>query len=319
MRSLITLVFFACSAAWTQPRGPAEPLLVQRVEPEYTAEARAAGLQGLVTVYLEVDDQGRPDNVALLQGLGLGLDEKAVAAVRQWRFQPPLQGAPRIAEAVDVPFRLDSGRGWRIRQAAYAVIREDEYRSEPVVRPVLTQYTPPAAAACVEGEAPVRLEIRIGKDGHPSQVSIPDARDDAMARAVVEAANSWSFRQALGAGQPRAADGSFLLECGLVSHALFPPPPALIGRGVSAPVLVWKVEPEYSEEARKNKFQGTVKIRLEVDAEGIPINLRISPMLGEGLDFNAMQAVKRWRFQPGTKDGTPVRVIATLEVNFRLL
>lgn len=92
-----------------------------------------------------------------------------------------------------------------------------------------------------------------------------------------------------------------------------------IGGGVSAPTLVYKVEPEYSEEARKAKFQGTVVLYVVVDDKGMPRDLRVLRPLGLGLDEKAIEAVMKWRFRPGYKDGKPVPVAATIEVNFRLL
>jgi TonB family protein len=92
-----------------------------------------------------------------------------------------------------------------------------------------------------------------------------------------------------------------------------------IGGGVSAPSLLFKVEPEYSEEARKAKFQGTVVLFVVVDEKGLPQQLRILRPLGLGLDEKAIEAVKKWRFKPGVKDGKAVAVQATIEVNFRLL
>ncbi|MBZ2180938.1 MAG: energy transducer TonB [Acidobacteriota bacterium] len=92
-----------------------------------------------------------------------------------------------------------------------------------------------------------------------------------------------------------------------------------IGGGVSAPALLSKVEPEYSEEARKAKFQGTVVLYVVVDEKGQPQQLRVVRPLGLGLDEKAIEAVQKWRFRPGFKDGRPVPVAATVEVNFRLL
>jgi TonB family protein len=91
------------------------------------------------------------------------------------------------------------------------------------------------------------------------------------------------------------------------------------GGGVSAPTLLSKVEPEYSEEARKAKYQGVVLLYVEVDPTGKAINIRVLHSLGLGLDEKAMEAVKKWRFKPGVKDGKPVTVQAQIEVNFRLL
>lgn len=92
-----------------------------------------------------------------------------------------------------------------------------------------------------------------------------------------------------------------------------------IGGGVSAPVPIFKVEPEYSEEARKAKFQGTVLLAIVVDETGKTTNVRVVRTLGMGLDEKAMEAVMKWRFRPGYKDGKAVPVMANVEVNFRLL
>jgi TonB family protein len=92
-----------------------------------------------------------------------------------------------------------------------------------------------------------------------------------------------------------------------------------IGGGVSAPVPTYKPEPEYSEEARKAKWQGAVLLELVVDADGVPQNIRVIRSLGLGLDQKAIEAVQKWRFKPGQKDGKPVPVSANIEVNFRLL
>jgi periplasmic protein TonB len=91
------------------------------------------------------------------------------------------------------------------------------------------------------------------------------------------------------------------------------------GRGVTPPQLLYKVEPEFSEEARKAKHQGVVVLSIEVDPSGNVRNIRVQRSLGLGLDEKAMEAVSRWRFRPGLFDGKPVATEATVEVNFQLL
>jgi TonB family protein len=91
------------------------------------------------------------------------------------------------------------------------------------------------------------------------------------------------------------------------------------GNGVSAPQLLFKVEPIYTEIARKAKFQGTVVLYVEIDPSGRPVNPRVIRALGMGLDENAVECVLKWRFKPAYKDGKPVTTAATIEVNFRLL
>lgn len=94
--------------------------------------------------------------------------------------------------------------------------------------------------------------------------------------------------------------------------------PYRIGGGVSAPVLIHRVEPEYTEEARAAKYQGTVLLYVEIAPDGTPTNIRIQRGLGLGLDQKAIEALRQWKFKPGEKDGKPVTVAATIEVNFRL-
>lgn len=92
-----------------------------------------------------------------------------------------------------------------------------------------------------------------------------------------------------------------------------------VGGNVSAPGLIYKEEPEYSEEARKAKYQGTVTLSIEVWPDGKAHNIYVVRGLGLGLDEKAMEAVRKWKFRPGRKDGKPVKVSANVEVNFRLL
>ena len=90
-----------------------------------------------------------------------------------------------------------------------------------------------------------------------------------------------------------------------------------VGPGVKAPVITYKVDPEYSSEAREARIQGTVVIELVVDTRGKPTNIAVLSPLGYGLDERAQEAIEKWTFIPGSKDGKPVKVLATIEVNFR--
>jgi len=92
-----------------------------------------------------------------------------------------------------------------------------------------------------------------------------------------------------------------------------------VGGGVSQPGVIFKVDPEYSEEARKAKYSGTVLLQLVVDIDGKAKEIKVQKGVGLGLDEKAIEAVQKWKFSPGKKNGQPVRVYATVEVNFRLL
>jgi protein TonB len=79
-----------------------------------------------------------------------------------------------------------------------------------------------------------------------------------------------------------------------------------------------KWSPEYTEEARAAKYQGTVLLSVEIDPNGNATNIKVQHALGLGLDEKAIEAVRQWKFKPGQKDGKPVTVAASIEVNFRL-
>jgi TonB family protein len=91
-----------------------------------------------------------------------------------------------------------------------------------------------------------------------------------------------------------------------------------VGGEVSAPILRVQVDPEYSEQARVQRLQGAVLLSIEVWPDGRAHNVRIVRGLGMGLDQRAVEAVRKWEFEPGYKDGEPVRVICRVEVIFTL-
>ena len=91
-----------------------------------------------------------------------------------------------------------------------------------------------------------------------------------------------------------------------------------IGGGVTAPVAIYDPDPEYSEEARLAKYQGTVGLWVVVSADGKAHEIRVLRSLGMGLDEKAIEAVRGWKFEPGKKDGVPVAVEIGVDVTFRL-
>jgi TonB family protein len=92
------------------------------------------------------------------------------------------------------------------------------------------------------------------------------------------------------------------------------------GNGVTLPIVVHEVRPDYTPEALQAKVQGSVEMDVVVDAAGNVSAVTVTKSLDTvyGLDSQAVSAAYLWKFKPGTKDGTPVAVRVTLEMRFTL-
>jgi len=121
------------------------------------------------------------------------------------------------------------------------------------------------------------------------------ARDRAVEAAPIEARAKAIRKVRVNAMGPREAAASSIYK---------------VGGGVKAPSLIFKMEPEYSEEARAAKLAGTVKLKVVVDVDGKAKSIEVVDALGLGLDEQAVAAIQQWRFKPGEKDGEPVPVEA---------
>ncbi|MFP5245985.1 MAG: energy transducer TonB, partial [Thermoanaerobaculia bacterium] len=87
---------------------------------------------------------------------------------------------------------------------------------------------------------------------------------------------------------------------------------------VKAPVIVTRVEPQYTEVARKARVKGIVIIEAVIDRQGNVTEARVLKPLPMGLDTQALNAIRQWKFKPGTLNGQPVPVYYNLTVNFQL-
>ncbi len=112
---------------------------------------------------------------------------------------------------------------------------------------------------------------------------------------------------------------TLIAAVGGASVGSFPGGVFKVGGGVTAPSLLKKMEPEYSEEARAAKIAGTVLLKIVIQADGRATDFQVLRGMGFGLDEKAVEAVGQWQFKPGMKDGLPVPVQAQIEVNFRLM
>jgi periplasmic protein TonB len=91
-----------------------------------------------------------------------------------------------------------------------------------------------------------------------------------------------------------------------------------VGGGVSAPIVFYRIEPGYPEEARKARYQGSVVLSAIVRKNGTIQILKVLRGLGLGLDENTVEALSQWKFRPGMHGGEPVDVALNIEINFTL-
>jgi TonB family protein len=298
--------------------------LRQLPDPIYSDEARAANLQGTVQVYVELDEQGVPDKIEVLQGLGFGLDVKALAAVKQWTFRPAVtdEGIPiRSALTAAVRFRLGDSPSWRITRAAYTVQAPLGPRvPRPNTKPILAHYEPPQAGVCAATGKIAEVQLSIDPEGVPHRVESSDALDDSPTlRAAFAAAETWRYTPAAFNGKPAASDAFLELECDpAVVPATVAPVTLLAGRDIPAPAVVSLSQPEYTVEAYSAGIEGVVQFVVGIDTNGKVTNVASMHLIGHGLDQTGMDALLRCRFRPPMKDGKPVMAIAKMQLRFRV-
>src|SRR5580693_7922385 len=181
----------------------------------------------------------------------------------------------------------------------------------------MQQITPPAAV--IRNPNPklaVEPTVIVPPDIHVAQLNMPSLGDP-KSSAVIPSNGTGS-----GAGIGSGSGGGVGSDTGAgvgpgsgggIGGGVF-----RMGKGVTPPRVVFPTDPEFSEEAREAKYQGTWVLGLVVDANGRPTAIRVLSALGMGLDEKAIESVKNWKFEPGKKDGHDVAVEIAVEVDFHL-
>jgi periplasmic protein TonB len=178
------------------------------------------------------------------------------------------------------------------------------------------QITPPAVV--IRSEHP-RLAVE------PTVVVPPDIKlpmfpttGDPMAKVYGPPSNGTGSNAGIGSGAGGGAGSGFGPGIGPGYGGGIGGGVYRVGGGVSAPRVLYSPDPEYSDEARKAKYQGTVVLWIVVGPDGRTRDVRVVRNLGLGLDEKAIEAVRKWKFEPAMKNGQPVAVQVNVEVNFRL-
>ncbi len=183
----------------------------------------------------------------------------------------------------------------------------DAAQAESLFQRALTADAPDSAQTAVALDLYARFlrnQNRVD-DAEPVEMRAKEIRKVLVTKLTPQAQpGSTVFRTGTGAGGPQSKAAGAVYKT---------------GGGVSAPQLIYKIEPSYTEEARALKVQGTEILYVEIGADGVATNFKVLNGIGFGLDEAGIEAVSQWRFKPGTKDGQPVTVAATIEINWKLM
>ncbi len=193
-------------------------------------------------------------------------------------------------------------------------------------------YPAEAQAAHIQGAVVLRANIsRAGAVEDVQVVSGPEM----LRTAAVDAVRQWTYRPYLLNGEPMEVDTMVVVNFRMDGPAGPRAGPGGVGGGgMSPPVVLHTVDPEFTQEARKAKVGGNVLVHLVVDTDGNPTNVTVMRGIGvgpdgtldpkipkkvaDGLNAKAVEAVSQYRFKPALKDGQPVPLALNVEVNFQI-
>ncbi len=263
---------------------------------EYQADGTPvqAGEEGPWTLYgrIGVKKIGVVDRKIQLEGIRIVYMFDPI----EKRFMPfKSRELAKITIRLNVPL-TSTAQGGAVLDRVFAIRQEDIVKSAPA-------YWQPYLAKELSIEAGKKEDSRVEKNGEPK--SSPGNGDAKLDKAPTLA------DLMVGIEVPKKVDPQHAASVGgeKVFH---------VGPGVTAPRILYKLEPEFTEAARRAGFQGTLGMNVVVDDTGRVKNVVLVHPLGMGLDESAVSTVSTWRFKPATKDGHPVAVAVYIEVSFHL-
>lgn len=200
--------------------GRQAPVLISKQEPVYSEEARVAKLQGSVTLFGVIGEDGVPRDMRVVKSLGLGLDENAIASVAGWRFRPGSKDGQPVAvqSTVEVKFRLSMDpREWSLTRAQFTL-------PPGATRPVIqsSQHTPLRG---IPENGSARVAFDVDPQGLPINIQVEESSDPKWDDEVIALIREWRFQAALDNGTAIESHAVFDLSRGLVPAA--DPSPAI--------------------------------------------------------------------------------------------
>ncbi|MBZ5608232.1 MAG: energy transducer TonB [Acidobacteriia bacterium] len=316
------------------------PEPTRRIQPEYSEEARRAGLEGTVFVSGVIAEDGSPRDLRVTASLGLGLDEKALEAVQQWRFAPGTSaGRPvPVIASVAVDFLLpDKLSRWHLMKAGF---QAPVGASRPVFQ---TAYYPPGAGisavaidegwvlSAIRRMATATLSFDVDEHGSPVNFRVLKASLPIWGDEAISLVSGWRFTPGVKDGVPvsvpctldliwgqKVFNAGTLLQVREAMNAQSTIVPAPSPDVFGALKVLSTALPSYPDEARRANLEGNVKLNLLIGEDGIPKDIHVVEPVGMGLDEKAVEAISQWRFQPALVNGRATPVSIVIEVFFRL-
>ena len=302
------------------------PTLVEATVPAYSDEALRAELEGIVMVSAMVGADGYAHDIRIARPLGLGLDEKAIEAVRMWRLNPALRdrSATPIPANIPVPFVLPSKSSrWHLLRATFDT-------PDGAERPTfLSTAYPPGAGVSTDAFEQASLVNAMGRhsmttvsfdidtQGMPANFIVEESSDKVWGKEAVSILQPWRFTPAKKNGTPVASRGTMSLAWGrrqLDATRLNLATSESKPEALTAAALIG----EYSEEGARARVEGIVEVSFVLDDQGKPSNARVVRGLGYGLDEKALEAISKISLRFNGESPKVDGVVQTLGVRFRL-
>ena len=319
--------------------GVTDPVVIKEARPAYTADARAAKVEGVVELEAVVEPDGTIQNVRVTKSLDrgqYGLDMEAMSAAKKWLFKPGLRDGRPVPVLVTLILEFRLNRGEPPLDTAYtAGGRVGSTPSAPVaIETPRAVYTPAAARARIQGVVEIEaVVLPNGSIDAPRVVKSLDRQfgldDEALA-----AVRRWRFQPAMLGGRPVPMTVTLIVEFrNPPGEPAIGQPPAPVDEftkgayaattpGLKGPNVRRRVLPEYTAEAMQMKIQGIAEVEAVVLPSGRVDRVRLKKSLDSayGLDDAALAAAKQFEFEPnsGTLNGQPVPVVVTIQIEFKL-
>ena len=204
-----------CEQAGPHHEGIEAPVaLMQCGKPAYTEEARIAHLAGTVTMSLTVDDEGIPKEIHVLTPLGIGLDENAVACVRQSRYSPAQKDGKPVPLKINVSLAFEEhwDSDWHLGAAVF-------HTAEGATRPVVVKAKYPGAVGD-RRNVTVCVRLTVGNDGTPRGLQVASPQDARLDKEAIAMVGDWRFRPGMQKGQPVEVPATLTLVHGLANRTM---------------------------------------------------------------------------------------------------